>query len=160
MSDTDGMSDPTYEPSEQMSPLPSPAPYPSGEGQRSWQQGSWGNQGPYFPPGMPASKICPACGVPLMATSVVCPRCGTAVSSPRSKGVAVLIAVFLGFWTWLYTYQQDKAKFWWGLVLTIVGFVLSFFLIGFAVLFGVWLWSVIATATKPEEAYRAYPNGV
>ena len=32
--------------------------------------------------------------------------------------------------------------FWWGLVWTIVGIVLSFIMIGFAVLFVVWIWAI------------------
>jgi hypothetical protein len=40
----------------------------------------------------------------------------------------------------------------------IAGVILVPFLIGIAVLFGVWLWAIIATATKPEAVYRAYPN--
>ena len=32
--------------------------------------------------------------------------------------------------------------FWWGLLWTLVGIVLSFLLVGFAVLFVVWIWSI------------------
>lgn len=34
------------------------------------------------------------------------------------------------------------STFWWGLVWTIVGIVLSIFLVGFAVLFVVWIWAI------------------
>jgi len=144
MSHTDGSSDPTYEPGKYSSFPPSPE-----------------SRVPYIPPspGMPAPRFCPGCGAPLMLTAVVCPHCGTAVGSPRSKGVAILLAVFLSFWTWLYTYEQDKVKFWWGLGLTLVGGLLSLFFVGIVMIFGVWLWAVITAATKSEEAYRVYPNG-
>lgn len=33
----------------------------------------------------------------------------------RSKVVAILLAVFFGPWTWLYTYARDKTKFWIGI---------------------------------------------
>lgn len=32
--------------------------------------------------------------------------------------------------------------FWWGLVWTVVGFVLAFVVVGFAVLFAVWVWAI------------------
>jgi uncharacterized membrane protein len=32
--------------------------------------------------------------------------------------------------------------FWWGLLWTVVGIVLSFLLVGFAVLFVVWIWAI------------------
>jgi hypothetical protein len=91
---------------------------------------------------------------------MVCPRCGTAMGSPRSKGAAVLLAVFLSFWTWIYTYKLDAGKFWGGLVLAVIGAVLSLFLVGFFVILGVWLWAVIDTATKSEQWYQQYPGSV
>lgn len=103
-----------------------------------------------------AGRLCPSCSQMLVATAVVCPACGTAVGSPKSKGVAVLLAVFLTFWTWVYTYQRDKVKFWSGLALAFLGGVLTLVLIGWVVLFGVWLWAVLDTAMKPETFYRQY----
>ena len=107
---------------------------------------------------VPASRHCPTCGIPVVPTAAICPRCGTAIGSPRNKGIAVLLAVFFGCWTWLYTYQQDKAKFWWGLALNIVGIITAAFLVGFVIIFGVWIWAIVATATKPEQVYQSYPN--
>jgi hypothetical protein len=105
-------------------------------------------------------RICPACGGHLMITATMCPRCGTPLSIPHSKGAAILLAVFLSFWTWLYTYKRDAAKFWWGLGLGILGALTAFFLIGFFIVFGVWLWAVIDTATKSDNWYQQYPNPV
>jgi len=110
------------------------------------------------PPGSyPPAKWCPACGMPLFPSAVVCPQCGTPLAAPRSKGVAVILAVFLGFWTWLYTYRLDKAKFWVGLGCGIIGAFTMIFLIGIPIVFGVWLWAVIDTAVKPEGWYQQYP---
>ena len=95
-----------------------------------------------------------------MATATMCPTCGTPLSIPHSKGAAVLLAIFLSFWTWVYTYKRDAAKFWWGLVLAVVGTITAFFLIGVVILFGVWLWAIIDTATKSEYWYQQYPNRV
>lgn len=109
-------------------------------------------------PPLPNQRFCPGCGKPIVTTAVVCPSCGTATGSPRSKGIAVLLAVFFSFWSWLYTYQRSKVKFWWGLGLSIVGSFLVVVLVGIFFLFGVWLWAVIDTATKPESYFTGYPN--
>jgi uncharacterized membrane protein len=90
----------------------------------------------------------------------MCPTCGTPLSIPHSKGAAILLAVFLTFWTWLYTYKRDAAKFWVGLGLSILGAILTIVLVGFLILFGVWLWAVTDTATKSEYWYQQYPNPV
>ena len=80
------------------------------------------------------------------------------LGSPRSKGIAVLLAVFLSFWAWLYTYKTDAAKFWVGLVVGFIGAFLTIVLVGWIVIFGVWLWAIIDVATKPEQWYQQYPN--
>jgi hypothetical protein len=82
------------------------------------------------------NNFCSACGNKLILTAVICPSCGSptakfAASSSntrvKSKSTAVLLAVFFGFWTWLYTYQINKAKFWIALViLSIVGVIWGF----------------------------------
>jgi hypothetical protein len=95
-----------------------------------------------------------------MASATMCPTCGTPLSIPHSKGAAILLAVFLSFWTWVYTYKRDAAKFWIGLVVGFVGALLTVVLIGFVIIFGVWLWAVIDTATKSENWYQQYPNPV
>ncbi len=95
-----------------------------------------------------------------MATATMCPTCGTPLSIPHSKGAAVLLAIFLSFWTWVYTYKRDAAKFWWGLGLAILGGITAILLIGIVILFGVWAWAVIDTASKSEYWYQQYPNRV
>ncbi|MBJ7552177.1 DUF4870 family protein [Marinomonas ostreistagni] len=40
-------------------------------------------------------------------------------------------------------YQNMISIFWWGLGISIVGFLLALFFIGYVLLLGVWLWSVI-----------------
>ena len=119
---------------------------------------------PYVPPpgpyGAPATGACPACRTPVWPTTSVCPRCGTFLSVPKDKSVAVLLAVFLGAWTWVYTYKRDASKFWVGIVLTLVGYPLVFaFGFGLLVIFGVWLWAVIDTASKSQTYYQQFPLG-
>lgn len=80
-----------------------------------------------------SSRFCTGCGTALVATAAICPSCGTPAQSQainyvtgKSKTTAVLLAVFLGFWSWLYTFKVDKAKFFIGLGLQVLNY---FFLI-------------------------------
>ncbi len=115
---------------------------------------------PYVQPGYPApSSTCPTCATAVVATAAVCPRCGTRVGTPKDKTVAVLLAVFLAPWNWLYTYQRDAAKFWVGLALFVVGLILAVVFVGFVLIAGVWIWAIVDTATKPDSYYRQFPNG-
>ena len=105
----------------------------------------------------------------------------------KSKTVAVVLAVFLGFWAWLYTFKNNSLKFWitlgvFGVVFIITsayscsiitdsmnygGYGTNYFggsFIGFIIFtniinFGVWVWCVVDNAIKPESFYRNYPNG-
>jgi len=81
------------------------------------------------------------------------------LGTPKDKTVAILLAVFLAPWNWCYTYRRDAAKFWIGLSVFILGLILTVVLIGFLMIFGVWLWAIIDAATKPDVYYRQFPNG-
>ncbi len=124
------------------------APHGGGEGAAT---------GPWEPAGPVAS--CCWCGAGLPPGASVCVGCGTPARSARDKGVAVVLAVVLSFWTWLYTYRLDKKKFWAGLGLDALGVVLLTAGVGWAMLVGVWAWSVVAAATRPAELYARYPAG-
>ncbi len=71
-------------------------------------------------PTLNLTKFCQACGSGLVDTAVVCPACGSAVQSSfnrtsasgKNKTTAVLLAVFLSGWTWLYLYKKCAKKFW------------------------------------------------
>jgi hypothetical protein len=71
--------------------------------------------------------------------------------NPKDKTPAVLLAVFLGFWTWCYTYQRDNWKFWLNLGLTVIT-------LGF---WGIvaWIWAIIDVCVKPQQWYEQFPNG-
>ena len=129
-------------------------------------------------------KFCSACGNGLIQTAVVCPRCGSpvaVVSNPnpwrpaKSKTTAVVLAVFLSFWSWLYTYRDNKVKFWVSLPLELLRWLSIFAQViydlncyyscsgttGFSVFqffvgFPIWLWAVIDNARKPREYYEKY----
>jgi hypothetical protein len=90
---------------------------------------------------------------------------GTGVIPQKTKSTSVILAVFLGFWTYLYTFQKDAALFW--VSLGIQGFFIfaisstpgagssGAFLF---VLIIFWLLSVIVTASRSSEWYLRYPH--
>jgi len=101
---------------------------------------------------------CPNCGKKVAEQAVRCVACGVAVGrplgavKPKDKTVAVLLAVFLGFWTWCYTYKKDAWKFWLNLALFAVS-------IGF---WGpvAWIWAVVDAARRPKEFYIYFNQSV
>jgi predicted RNA-binding Zn-ribbon protein involved in translation (DUF1610 family) len=108
------------------------------------------------------NKFCPRCGVAVLPEAELCVNCKMYLSKDeKSKATSVLLAVFLGWWTWLYTYKKDAWKFWIGLCVVIVGGILlligspSFYLIiGIGSL--LWIWAVVDTATKSDEWYKSF----
>ena len=70
---------------------------------------------------------------------------------PKSKTVAILLAVFLAQWTWLYTYKRDSGLFWVNLLVV--------FFTGGAWLLVAWPWAIIHTCVRPEFYYEQFPNG-
>jgi hypothetical protein len=77
-------------------------------------------------------NFCTACGNKLLETAVICPKCGSPTAkfhtrnvvqsqplippvynaTPKSKTTAVVLAFFLGIWSYLYTYKRDANAFW------------------------------------------------
>jgi hypothetical protein len=88
-------------------------------------------------------KFCQSCGTKLPATAGFCSSCGTAAGSApiaapaptyqpqpagavsKNKTTAVLLAVFLGFWSWLYTFKINKTKFFIGLGAGFVAWIMQ-----------------------------------
>lgn len=108
-----------------------------------------------------------------MRTDTSCPKCGTpqnntsSVFSPgkissKSKTVAVLLAVFLSFWTWLYTYKKSAAKFWVGLGVSLfvsVGVYFGNYIPagpGFLITIGIQIWAIIDVSVKPSSFYQQF----
>ncbi len=137
------------------------------------------------------NKFCQNCGSTTDPLAEVCVRCGArlAAQAPpppgRSKLPAVLLAVFLSFWAWLYTYRRNARKFWIGLTAHVVWiglivwsvarvvvwtgppnhselpsevivFLIATYGGGAVVGFGVWLWALLDNVLKPDEWYRSY----
>ena len=138
------------------------------------------------PAGVVYTKFCASCGKGLVADAVVCPTCGAAqkgfnASGNKSKTTAVLLAVFLSAWTWVYTYRVNAKKFWIAFALWVVGTILI--IVGVAqavrrvscdqvtgvctlhggssgvaifanlIFVGVWLWAIIDTSIKNQSFY-------
>jgi hypothetical protein len=86
----------------------------------------------------------------------------------KSKRASVLMAVFLAFFTWLYTYEKDRWKFWAGLGLFILASALaipaglSVFNFGsltpitWIIALGVWIWAIVDVTAKNEPWYKNY----
>lgn len=130
------------------------------------------------------NKFCSECGNSLIATAVICPKCGSPTarfgqyvgqnagvnrsnsagyaSQPKSKSVAVVLAVFLGLWSYLYTYKKDAGLFWANLVVAIVIAFTSASTGDEGVLYFVAILSavvaIIVQASRTPEWFLRYPN--
>lgn len=146
---------------------------------------------------------CPECGKAIKKKAVICPLCGVQVKelvtkeqpttvriepvlSPKSKTVAVVLAIFFGFWSWLYTFRKDQLKFWifLGILITMgIGYIsyacssvastltdpyfnmnnyesnINTFanLIWVVSIIG-WFWSLIDSIRRPLNFYLNYPK--
>ncbi len=81
----------------------------------------------------------------------------------RNKVVALLFAIFLGAWTWFYTYHKDAWKFWAGILLVYGGFIFmnragygDYYYAWMITAAIIWLASIVNTATRPTEWYQAF----
>jgi TM2 domain-containing membrane protein YozV len=104
----------------------------------------------------PDEMYCRSCGAIIKKDAEICVHCGVRAQravgfTPKDKTVAVLLAVFLSFWTWLYTYKKDAWKFWLGLGLNLVGWAVLFI-----PNFAIWIWAIVDVAVKPKEFYESY----
>ena len=110
--------------------------------------------------GPPITRFCQGCGTGLVEKAVICPACGTSARrgagsspAPKTKSTAVLLAVFLSFWTWIYTYKATTWKFWVGLGVSVVGLRL-YFIPSLAI----WVWAIVDVSLKPESYFAEYAS--
>lgn len=77
----------------------------------------------------------------------------------KDKTLAIVLAVVLGFWTWLYTYKRDSWKFWLclGLHMTVFNPIWTWMLL-FLPNIGLHVWAIVDVATKPQQFYDYFPN--
>jgi len=129
--------------------------------------------------------FCSSCGSIIKKEAVICPHCGVPTRkvqgplppSAKNKSTAVLLSVFLSFWSWLYTYKKNSYKFWIGLGVFIFYIVclglfsaisestpgspnagIAIVPIFAVLLTAIWIWAIVDNATKPQEWYQNYPN--
>lgn len=77
--------------------------------------------------------------------------------TPKSKTSAVLLAVFLGVWAWLYTYKFDATKFWITFSVSFVLFFLNLVLPGIGFLgLGFYIWVIVDVANRSDDWYATY----
>jgi hypothetical protein len=77
----------------------------------------------------------------------------------KDKTAAILLAVFLGGWTWLYTYKKDAWKFWVALALNLTVFnPLWTWILAFLPNIAIYVWAIIDVSVKPSQFYDYYPN--
>lgn len=119
-------------------------------------------------------KLCPKCNKTITEADLFCNACGTKLSHGKSKLTSILLAVFLTFFTWLYTYKRDWWKFWLGLVLSALpGFIAAIFVVFYisnvswlpddvliflssALPMTIWAWAIIDCAVKKRTWYGKY----
>jgi ribosomal protein S27AE len=133
-----------------------------------------------------SDKFCPACGNGLIVTAVICPKCGSPVAGVATKGsreksIAVIMAVFLSSWAYLYTYKYDAKKFWISTIAGTAPFIISviaftvyeisydedvyipaeaigtlFSVVWFFAALAIWITAIVVTATRDDSQYKNY----
>jgi hypothetical protein len=120
-------------------------------------------------------SFCQNCAAPTTLLSEICVKCGTRLLRPavpglpakivdgaKSKSTSVILAVFLGFWSWLYTYRRDNWKFWVAFALWVFQMLLAGSFQGNAswyprlVLPVIWIWAILDTVLKNADWYSNY----
>lgn len=108
---------------------------------------------------------CKSCGKIIKKEAQICIHCGVSNSENfyhKDKTIAILLAVFLGFWTWLYTIEKDAWKFYVNLAIWIIDILLTivtfgyFFWISWIWTLPLWIWAIVDVSTKPKEYYSNY----
>ena len=155
----------------------------------------------------PDEIFCPECGRTIKRGSSICPHCEVNIKelfegklpyqspisrmeggiTPKSKTAAIILAIFVGFWAWLYTYGKNAKKFWIsiGVNAAMVIIILAYFLsvlsnaisydaynvdfysgpiIVFSIFMniissGIWIWAIVDNSVKPNSFYEKYPKG-
>ena len=81
----------------------------------------------------------------------------------RSKKTAIILAIFLSYWAWLYSYKYDAWKFWLGLVFSIfiMPWIMFFSIPGgfWAIILApacVWIFALVDICNKDKRVYTEY----
>ena len=89
-------------------------------------------------------------------------------SEPKSKTVAVILAILFGFWSYLYTYSYDLKKFLFSIIMNIIAMpiILYFVIMGSSSAFiFLWIflgffyiWPILNLLIRLASIYKNYPN--
>jgi RNA polymerase subunit RPABC4/transcription elongation factor Spt4 len=163
------------------------APQPPAQGGPSYAGTAPASPAPQSPApaGVIYTKFCASCGKGLVSAAVICPNCGAAqkgfnVSGGKSKTAAVLMAIFLSAWTWVYTWKVNSKKFLTALCLWVVQIIISIvgvseaanklvctpggacsfrsgsagiLLFAWLIGFGIWVWAIVDASIKSQAYY-------
>ncbi len=128
---------------------------------------------------------CPKCSKPIKKIAVICPYCGVQIKesesgkteiiiTPKHKSIAVLLSIFLSFFSWIYTYKKSSKKFWVSFIIAaITPFIIAmlwqvtgrvsstaFNLVFYcSVIFVIWIWAIIDNSIKSNIYFTEYPKG-
>jgi hypothetical protein len=111
--------------------------------------------------------FCQSCGAVIKREAEICANCGVRVrgartgSGGKSKVAAIVLAVFLSGWSWLYTYREDGWKFWFTLGVTIANFILTVVTVFWIIVWifvglGFYIWAIVDAAVKSDDWYADY----
>ena len=98
----------------------------------------------------------------------------------KKKSTAIILSIFLSFFSWLYTYSINKKKFWISLLIVILGLTIFYTALiyssftggielfkGYGIIIrlililsniGVYIWALIDNIRRPRNFYLNYPN--
>jgi hypothetical protein len=107
--------------------------------------------------------------------------CGVATKGSREKSIAVIMAVFLSSWAYLYTYKYDAKKFWISTIAGTAPFIVSviaftvyeisydedvyipaeaigtlFSVVWLFAALAIWITAIVVTATRDDSQYKNY----
>jgi len=113
-------------------------------------------------------KKCPYCAEEVKEDAIKCKHCKEFLSNvntdksskaSKDKTTALLISLFFGAWTYLYTYKNDKEKFFIFLgsfILLSIMFPFDYYKLIPMCLF--WVGSIIETASRNQQFYIDYDS--
>jgi hypothetical protein len=120
---------------------------------------------------------CPECGKPIKRKAVVCVYCGVQVGELKNniptvkvkqpielktRKIAIILAVCVGIFAFIYTYKRDAVKFWLCLGFAFLGGIIVASMFGpgwsFLVGLGFWIYAMKSVSDRPDSFYENYPN--
>lgn len=130
-----------------------------------------------------AAVICPMCGIQLKELKTASPTVNLSqnvttqvfvsqpyyVVEPKSKLSAIILAIFFGFWSYLYTYYYDSTKFWLIIIMNIIAIPITLYFalkVSSGAFIFLWIflgvfsytWPILNHLIRPASVYKNYPN--